>query len=171
MEALKRLASPESRRKKDGSTLEAHDCGSNIGTHFGSPGKWSQGLKPALFWWFSFDPYPHECIAQTSAITPRHQKLARSAGPASGALSDAASTTFSELPFACPSLVGCPKYRQQTALDIPRALLNADAKLIDDFREPVSPCSEESTPISQLELRQPVVSLARQKRQLVGALE
>ena len=24
-----------------------------------SPGKWNQGLKPAVFRWFYFDPYPH----------------------------------------------------------------------------------------------------------------
>ena len=31
-------------------------CGSKIGTPNGTP--WKHGLKPAVSWWFSFDPYP-----------------------------------------------------------------------------------------------------------------
>ena len=25
-----------------------------------NPDKWNQGLKPAVFWWFHFDPYPYK---------------------------------------------------------------------------------------------------------------
>ena len=32
----------------------------------GYPGKWKQGLKPAVFRWFNFDPHP--CVKRRSAL-------------------------------------------------------------------------------------------------------
>ena len=38
-------------------------CGSEIGIYpKWNPGKWNQGLKPAVPWWFNFDPYPCQRI-------------------------------------------------------------------------------------------------------------
>ena len=40
--------------------LSRHGCGSTKRYPKWIPGKWKHGLKPAVPWWFHFDPYPHE---------------------------------------------------------------------------------------------------------------
>ena len=45
-------------RKQHWTHQPRYGCGSQTGSHFGNPGKWNQGLTPALPW-FNFDPYPY----------------------------------------------------------------------------------------------------------------
>ena len=33
--------------------------GQKWGPKMGCPGKWKYGLRPAVPWWFYFDPYPY----------------------------------------------------------------------------------------------------------------
>ena len=49
---------PTSKPKQEGK--ERSGCGSKIGTPNGTlvNGHMSHGLKPAVPWWFNFDPYP-----------------------------------------------------------------------------------------------------------------
>ena len=52
------------------------------------PGKWSQGLKPAVFWWLNFDPYPFlfpsARLTMVSVATLCSEILCRSFSAASG---------------------------------------------------------------------------------------
>ena len=44
----------------------------------GGPGKWNQGLKPAIPWWFNFDSYPNHGSVKCRAEGPSSSSIAGS---------------------------------------------------------------------------------------------